>query len=309
MKKINLIPFLLVWSSMAIAQDYIDLAKFDYAITPANTFDSAAATTTLREINGDLTVPIVINDSFTFLTGITYDNIFASFDPDRKEESLTGVTLKLGANVKHNSKWSGTYMLLPKISSDFKFISNRDFQLGAVVLMKYIKTDHFNYKFGVYGNTELFGPFIVPIFGFYHLNPSEKFEAKVLLPLSVDLNYSMTKSVRFGLNFKGQIRSYNVNTTVGAEADRYLVKSANDVYTYLQYGTKNGLNFQLGVGRSVGRLYRMYNDKVSLALPLFYFGDNRTQVNTDFSDSWLLKLSVFYRFKIGETASKKTNNK
>ena len=287
-----------VWSGSAFAQDYIDLVKIDYANTPSNTFDNKAATTTLREINGNLTVPIVLNDKFSFLTGVIYENISASFNPGRAEESLTGITLKLGANIKHNSKWSGTYMLLPKISSDFEHISNRDFQLGAAVLMKYIKTDHFNYKFGVYGNSDLFGPLLVPLFGFYYLSPSKKFEAKVLLPLSVDFNYSISKSTQFGLSFKGQIRSYNLNTPIANEADRYLVKSSKDLYTYIQYGTKNGFNFKLGLGRSLGRSYRIYNEKISFGLPLVNIGDNRTQLNTDFSDSWLFKASVFYRLKL-----------
>ncbi|OEJ98664.1 hypothetical protein A8C32_05550 [Flavivirga aquatica] len=283
---------------MANTQNYIDLVKFDYAITPVNTFDTTAATTTLQEINGNLTAPIVINDRFTFLTGITYKNISASFNPRRTEESVTGLTLKLGTNVKYNSKWSGTYMFLPKISSDLKKISNRDFQLGAAVLMKYTKTEHFNYKFGAYGNSELFGPFIVPLLGVYYLNPSEKFEAKVLLPLSVDLNYSISKGLLFGLNFNGQIRSYHLNTPVNTETDRYIVKSAKDLYTYFQYRVKNALNFQLGIGRSLGRSYRIYNEKISLGLPLVNFGDNRTQLNTNFSDSWLFKIAVFYRLKL-----------
>lgn len=298
MRHICLVAFLLIWSSFSIAQNYVDLAKFDYAISPANTFDSTTSKTTLHEANLDLTAPIVINDRFTFLTGVSYDNISASFNPNRSDESFTGLILKLGANIKHNSKWSGTYMLLPKISSDFKSISKKDFQIGGVVLMKYIKSEHLNYKFGVYGNNELFGPFIVPIFGFYHLSSSEKFEAKILLPLSVDLNYSVKKDVRFGLSFKGQVRSYHVNQPLGTEADRHLVKSTNDIYSYFQYGTKKGLNFQLGFGRSIGRTYRMYDDKVSLALPLFNFGDNRTQLNSDFSDNWLIKVGVFYRLEL-----------
>ncbi|AOR28822.1 hypothetical protein FORMB_17880 [Formosa sp. Hel1_33_131] len=298
MKKTPFIIALLIWTATAPAQDYIDLATFDYAITPVNTFDTTDATTTLQEINGNLTAPIVINDRFTFLTGIIYENISAAFDPGRKEESVTGLTLKLGANINHNSKWSGTYMLLPKISSDFNKISNRDFQLGGVVLMKYIKTDRLNYKFGVYANSESFGPFIVPLFGFYYLNPTEKIEVKVLLPLSVDLNYSITKNVRLGLNFKGQTRSYHLNSPAETEVDRYLVKFSQDLYTYFQYGTKNGFNFQLGLGRSLGRSYRIYDEKISLGLPLLNFGDNRTQLNTDFSDSWLFKVSVFYRLKL-----------
>ena len=299
LNRIGLVMFLLVLTGNVIAQEYIDIFKSDYTISPSNSFDSSATKTHLQEINGDLTVPFKINDRFAFLTGITYENIAASFDPGRRKESVTGLTLKLGANVKHNSKWSGTYMFLPKISSDLEKISNNDFQFGGAVLLKYSKSENFNYKFGMYANKELFGTFVVPILGFYYLNPSEKFEAKVLLPLSVDLNYSMTKSFRVGLNFKGQVRSYNLNNALGTEADRYLAKSTNDVCAYFQYGTKKGINFQLGFGRSVGRSYRVYDEKVSLGVPLTYFGDNREQLNADFSDGWLLKVAVFYRLKLG----------
>jgi hypothetical protein len=118
--------------------------------------------------------------------------------------------------------------------------------------------------------------------------------------LYVFLGNSIAKSLRFGLNFKGQVRSYHVNTTLGGEEDRYLVRSANDIYTYMQYGTKSGIHFQLGFGRSMGRSYRMYNQTVTMGMPLVYFGDNRAQLNSDFSDSWLLKLAVFYRLKLGD---------
>jgi hypothetical protein len=300
LNRIYLIFILIVFSELVTAQNYIDIFKSDYSISPSNLFDSSATSNSLQEMNGDLTVPFKIKDRFAFLTGITYENISASFDPDRRQESLTGLTLKLGVNIKHNSKWSGTYMFLPKISSDLEKISNRDFQFGGAVLMKYAKSDHFNYKFGMYANSELFGTFIVPIFGFYYLDPSERFEAKVLLPLSVDLNYSMTKSFRFGLNFKGQVRSYNLNNPLGEEANHYLARSTNDVYAYIQYGMKSGINFQLGVGHSVGRSYRIYEEKVSLGVPLAYFGDNREQLNADFSDGWLFKASVFYRLKLGD---------
>ena len=285
-------------SSIAFAQDYIDLIKTDYAITPMNTFDTTEATTMLQEVNVDLIIPIELNDSFAILTGITYEMINASFVPNRKEESVIGLTLKLGANLKHNSKWSGTYLFLPKISSDLKKISNRDFQFGGAILMKYNKTNHFSYKFGVYGNNELFGPLIVPLFGFYYISPSEKIEANVTLPITVDLNYSIAKSTRFGINFKGQVKSYQINTVVATEGNRYLARTSNDLYTYLQYGMKNGLNFQLGFGRSIGRLYSFYTEKIALRLPPFNFGDNRSQLNSGFSDSWLFKLAIFYRLKL-----------
>ncbi|MFT4522961.1 MAG: hypothetical protein ACI8ZN_001913 [Bacteroidia bacterium] len=282
----------------ASAQNYVDLAKFDYTTTSLNTFDTAIATTTLTEINGDLTAPIVLNSKITVLTGVSFEQTKGSFNPGRSEETLTGLTLKCGANIKHNSKLSGTYMLLPKISSDFKNINRRDFQLGAVALMKYEKSDHFNYKFGAYVNQELFGTFVVPIFGMYYLSATEKFEAKVLLPLSVDLNYTVLLSTKLGINFRGQIRSYNINTQVLNEEHRYLARATNEVFAYAQYELKSGINLQLSVGRSIGRSYRIYNEKVAFGMPLIYFGDDRQQLNTDFSDSWLCKATVFYRLHL-----------
>ncbi len=289
---------LLILSYHSTAQEYIDLFKSDYAISPSNAFDSTNDKTDLHEVNGDFTLPVELNDRFAFLTGLTYEKLSASFSPNEREESLTSLTLKIGGNVKHNSKWSGTYMILPKISSDLKRMSNRDLQIGGVVLMKCERSSQLNYKFGVYANSELFGAFIVPILGFYYQDPSEKFEAKVLLPLSVDLNYSMTNKFRFGLNFKGQVRTYNLNDQIDAEQNRYLARSTNELLGYMQYSTKRGINFQLGFGHTAGRSFRIYEDKVAMGMPLLYIDDNRQQINLDFSDGFLFKASVFYRLDL-----------
>lgn len=282
----------------ASAQNYIDLAKLSYSNTPLNKFDSSQSSTQLQEIKGDLTAPIVINEKITFITGASYQSVSASFDVNRSKETMTSILLKLGTNIKHNEKWSGTYMLLPKIASDFNAIGTNDFQFGGLVLLKYTKTKNLNYKFGLYTNTEFFGHFLVPLFGFYYLNSSEKFEAKVLLPRTVDLNYSIYKNMRLGIDFKGLIGSYNLNSPIEKENQDYLLKLTNDIYSYFQYAFKSGINIQLGVGRTLGRSYRRYNEKVSFAIPLVNFNDNRTQLNTDFSDGWLFKAGLFYRFNL-----------
>jgi len=298
MKKVILISILMFSISTVIAQNYIDLVKYDYAISSPSSYDTSTAKVNLKEMNGDLTLPIVINDNAAFLTGISYEMTKGSFNPFRPDESVTGITLKLGTNIKHNEKWSGTYMVLPKISSDLKKIGKNDFQIGGVALVKYNKNDHLNYKIGLYANTELFSTFLVPILGFYYLSPNDKFEAKVLLPLAADFNYVTTKNTKIGFNFKGQVRTYNLNEPLFSETDRYLARSTNDLYAYFQYSLKNGINFQVAGGRSVARSYRIYNEKVDFAMPLVYFGSKRSQLNTDFSDSWLLKFSVFYRLKL-----------
>jgi hypothetical protein len=273
----------------ASGQNYIDLFKADYAINQNVYFDSAQVKTRLQEVNLDVTLPIVINKNFALLTGFSYELSNAIFSPLGSAFSVQGATLKVGANIKHNTKWSGTYMLLPKLATDFTNLTKRDLQLGGALLMKYEKHKNFNYKFGAYANSELFSTFVVPIFGFYYLDRKEKLELKVLLPLAGNLNYALTKKVAIGLNFKGQIRSYNLNGNTA----NYLARSTNDATAYVQYGFKNNLHFQLGIGRAIARSYREYTEKVNFALPLTYFGDTRTQLNQDFEDSFYLKFGVF----------------
>jgi hypothetical protein len=289
----------LACTNNAFAQEYIDLLRSDYSISPNNYFEDSLVNTNLQEINVDVTLPVKINEQLALLTGVTCENISASFDHGKRTSSVTGLTLKLGANIKHNDKWSGTYMLLPKIASDFKRISSRDLQVGAAILMKYTKSKYFNYKFGLYANSELFGAFVVPMFGFYYLSSSEKFEAKVLLPLSVDLNYSIANNLKIGFNFKGQVRTYNLNNDLITQDNQYLARSVNDICAYLQYAMKSGVNIQFGIGHSVGRSYRVYDESVKMGIPLVYFGDDRKQLNTDFTDGWLFKVAVIYRLNLG----------
>lgn len=298
LKKSYLLILLLLMCSDARSQQYADLAKFDFTITPPDAFDSSNFATRMQEINADVTAPVRFGEGHAFLTGVTYENTQASFDPEREIESTTGLTLKLGVKYKHNEKWSGTYLVLPKLSSDFGAVTQRDVQLGGAVLLKYRKSDRINYKFGGYYNQELFGPFFVPIFGFYYLSESEKFEAKALLPLSVGLNYNFVGDFSIGMTYRGQIRSYDMTTPYGEEEERYLARSTNEAYLYLQYALSNGIHFQIHGGRSIGRNYRVFTETVPFAMPLFYFNDNRKQLNTDFADGWLFKIAAFYRLKL-----------
>lgn len=294
-KSTALLLGILINTLIASGQNYLDVIKLDYSFSPNNLFDDTTKTTDLHEINGELTAPIPLNDRTTFITGCFYEYSAASYDLGRAKEAVYGTVLKLGVHLKHATNWSGTYLFLPKLSSDLKKIGVNDFQFGGVALVQYTRSTRLNYKFGVYANGDKFGPFIVPLLGIYFQSAREKFEFKAILPFSMDLNYSFTKHFRMGINFKGQVRSYNLNNSIGIEEHRYLSKSTNDVVGYLQYGFKNGIQLHAGFGRSFARSYRIYDKNVDWALPLYYSGDRRLQLNRDFSDGWLLKVGIIYR--------------
>ena len=300
MKHLYLLIFLLGFNHL-YGQNYVDIAKMHYANTPVNQFDSATNGTRVQEYGLDFTYPIKLKNGNALLTGFYAENISTQTSPINSNLTSVGtVLLKAGINIKHTDKLSATYLLLPKLSSDFKDIGAKDFQLGALALLKYKKNNNFLYQGGLYYNGELFGPFFVPILGFYYRSPNKKFETNVKLPIGVDINYSMTKLIRAGLNFSAFVRSFHLNEPYHGNPDNYLTKTTNEIYGYVQFDLPKGIIFQTMVGYSIARNYRVYDieDRVTWGFSAFRFGDERKQLNTDFSDGMILKAKLIYRFSL-----------
>jgi len=294
--KNTLLSFLFsLFSILSYGQDYIDLARFHYSDTPQNNFDSIEGSTNVEDFGLDLTLPIQINDSNAILTGFNLDQIKTQFYPFDNFKTISTINLKIGFNKKYASKWNGTYMLLPKLSSDFKNLGSKDFQLGALVLMKYNRKENLKYTIGMYYNGELFGHFVVPLLGLYYKSENGKFEANLTLPIWADVNYKINNIMKVGANFSAFVRSYHLS-----ENAAYVVKKSNDIYGYLQFNLTKSVLLQTKTGYTIGRSYKVYNDndKADLGLSAFRFGDDRTVLNPTFKDGLVFKVRLIYRFHI-----------
>ena len=282
-------------SLLSFGQDYIDLARFHYANTPQNNFDSINGNTNIEDVGLDVTLPIKLNDNNAILTGFNIDQIKTKLHPLANYTTISTINLKIGFNKKHSDKWSGTYLFLPKISSDFKNLTSKDYQFGGLILMKYNKKNNLKYNVGVYYNSELFGPFIVPLLGLYYKSANDKFEANLTLPIWADVNYKLNNFMKIGANFSAFVRSYHLS-----ERNVYLVKKSNDVFGYLQFNLSKSILLQTKTGYSIGRSYKVYddNDKTNLAVSAFRFGDDRTVLNPTFKNGLLFKVRLIYRFHI-----------
>jgi len=295
------ILLLLLFSSPLFPQQYVDIGKLFYANTPVNQFDTLTNGTRVQEFGLDLNVPVPLESGHTLLFGFYGESVSTAVNP--VEPNLTSVYTvnpRFGVNYQHSEKWTGTYLLLPKLSSDFKQIGSKDFQLGALALWKYKKTNRFAWQFGMYYNGELFGPFFVPLFGFYHLSSDKKFEMNVRLPLSVDLNYELSPKVKVGAEFAAFVRSYHLNKPYQDNPQNYLVKASNELFAYLHVNFTSNLILKTKVGYSIGRNFRVYDiqDRVTWGLSAFRFGDDRNQLNADFRDGLVFRAEVIYRFRL-----------
>jgi len=292
--KLSITICLLLLCSVLSAQNYVDLVRLDYDYGLPRSFeDDSDKQASVKEITADITIPIVLSKSLNLITGLNSEWINTTLYSSSTSQSLKSIMLKLGVNIKHSSKLSGTYILLPKISSDQLKIGKNNLQLGGLMLWKYSISESSAYKFGMYCNSDLFGPMIVPIFGFY--KQKGKLETNLTLPLSADINYRIKSNTRIGLKFTGINKSYHLHKS----PDQYVVKINNEIGPYIQVAFGR-LNLSLQTGTTVLRSYRTYQvgDQVNYAISLYRPGDTRQQLNTDFKDGLFIKTSLIYRFSI-----------
>lgn len=281
-----------------IGQNYVELAKFHYSSTDLNYFEQSDSSTRIKELGLDITVPVLINASDAILTGFIYERIETKLFEAGPTETFSVTGVRIGLSKKHSEKWTGTYLLIPKLASDFKAITWKDFQIGGIALMKYTRHENLNYKLGLYFNTELSGPFVAPLLGLYYLSDSKKTEVNLMLPFLADINYKLLARLFVGVNFTGMVRSYHLSELPTNESGGYVVKSTNEFSSYLKLNLTKSLSLQARIGYSLGRSYRVYdeNDKITFGTVLLRFGDDRQQLNTDFSDGFIYQASLAYRF-------------
>jgi len=281
------------------AQQYVDLAKFTYATTPANQFDSSDVSTNINEFIADFTLPVVLSEKTVFITGLTFESLQAKLAPELPQYQTAYTNLlKLGFNISHGEKWSTTWMLMPKLSTDFQQIDARDFQLGGSFLAKYKKRNSLVYQFGMYYNNELSGPFLVPLLGLYYKSNNEKFEINATLPVWAEMNYAVNTWFTLGINFLAFVKTFHFSEPLISDKGLYWSKSTNELFAYTQFSMKKSYIFQLKAGYSIGRNYGVYqdDDKVDLAFSAFKFGDNRTLENRYFANGVIFQARFFYRF-------------
>lgn len=282
----------------ANAQNYMDIGSISYSNSPSNKFKNSSEETRVEEWGLALNFPVVLNEKNVLLTGLYANMIQVKLDPELSENTnLNTVGLLLGFNRTYSEKWSATYVILPKISSDLNELSGKDFQLGLLSLFSYTKRSDLKYKIGLYANTERYSLSILPLLGLYYQGPDKKFEANLTLPIRADVNFKLFEKTKVGLNFDGLGSSYNMNKRIYFDKETYAVKSSNELFTYLMIQLGTSFYVKPKLGYSIFRTYKVFenNDKVDFSVGPFYVGDNRTQLNTNFEDGAIFKIELVYR--------------
>lgn len=293
------LSFLVLCSGLS-AQDYVDILKLGFGSTFSNTFDGSDASTHASNFEANLTAPIVLNAKNAIITGLVFSqNRLQLYPPENGVyvpfTNLYSTTLKLGINSAFNEKWSMALVFLPKLASDYYALSSNDFFIGGYSILKMKKRENLFYRFGVYSTTEAFGFYTTPIIGWYSLSKNKKLEMDMVLPISVDVNYTQGH-FSYGFSYFGIGRSFNLEQD---NSEEYVQLSSLEFAGYVQFNNffKNVMvRAKLGYSSDDYEIHE-YGEKIGFGFIAFNFGDDREQLNPKISGGVFLKFELIYRIK------------
>ena len=295
----KLILFLfLIAPLLSNSQEYVDLLNISYSKTGDTSFENSSENTTISIFDSKVTLPIVLNEKTALITGFDFNIKKLQLFPNSNFSNLYYTRLKLGFTTTHSDRWTGTYVLLPILASDYKNVGSDDIYMGGIAVWTYKKRKNFNYKFGLYTGNEAFGFYITPILGIYYISPNSSFEASALLPGLFDINFGISSKTRLGIDYKGNSETFKIHNDNGPII--YSENNCLELSSYLQNNSfDKNLLLRLKIGYSTNS-YDVYavDDKIGLSITPFKFGNNRVKLNSELDYSPFLKVEAIYRFPI-----------
>jgi len=283
--------------STVYAQSYVDIAKVSYSTVVNAGFEDNNAETNLSLFNAAFTVPIPITEKTALITGIDVIHQGLDLFPSQSSRTLAGLTFKAGISLTHNDRWSGTYILLPKVVSEDLEIEDDAFFIGGIALLKFQKNERVQYRFGVYASGEAFGTLVTPLLGLYYKNETTHWETTLNLPINGDVNYSVNDRFKIGAAFEAPVRSYVLNTNTSQEL--YVQSNLIEIGPYFEHTIAKNILLKVQTGyTSVDYQVFADGDTLPFRLAAFEFGDDRTRLNPEMNGNFFVKASATYRFDI-----------
>jgi len=206
---------------------------------------------------------------------------------------LNGLIVRTGLLQKFSRGRSIQILVAPRLMSDFKQGMENSFQIGGLVTYEKIFREELIMSFGAFFNQELFGPYLVPVVGL-EWQLSNRWSITGMLPIYAKVNYRVNDNLTAGISHFGLSTTYYL----GDEAYQgdYIERFSIDPCLFARQRLFGNLYAEGRIGRSLSRKYKQYSgdDKVSFAIPLVAFGDNRTIKNVKFDDGIIAELRLVF---------------
>jgi hypothetical protein len=225
--------------------------------------------------------PTQLKKNFIFVVSPVYENWNIDSSSNKSFlPTVSSVVLALSAVIPlDTARWSLTISAIPRINSENLNLNN-SFQMGGVLLAVYKKNNNLKYKFGVYANSEFFGPFIIPLAGIdWHIDSRNNLFG--VLPGKLTFEHKLNNHFYTGSTFRAITNSYRLNN------GNYLRIDDNQLSGFIDcYATKH-IVFTGEAGYGIFRKLRTGNGPNKHYLTDYHWGDG-----------FFIKLDASYRIRL-----------
>lgn len=305
MKQFNTLLIGLMLCSTLSAQNSLDILTISGRYGTPESYDSLLSGKAAESgFFGGLTVPVVINKKTIWYNSLNYFYFHVANEPELPATianpiNLHGFILRTGLYQKFDKGRGMQLLFAPRLMSDLVSVEGSSFQFGGLFMYEKKYSEALTMSFGLMFNQELFGPYFVPLINL-NWQPSEKFRIAGLLPIYAKISYIVNENFNFGISHFGLITTYAMNDP--EYKGDYIERKSIDLSLYGRYRIAGNFHLEGRFGRSLGRSYAQYekDQKVSWAIPLVTFGDDRVQKNIDFKDGLILDIRIIYNIPIPE---------
>lgn len=273
---------------IALSQPYIDVVNVSYLQSRSTDLLSKEKNSFGFDWwNASLSLPFVLKDSSTFIMGVSFNEL--NFNKEaplfiNNEKDLNG-SLTYQVQWK-NKKWKTAFVFLTRYSHGFfDELNNIDgWQWGGAVLNTLSLKENIKIKFGIYGNLEYFGPYIIPLAGIdWRIN--QKWNVFGVLPGSMAIEYKATRFFHTGLSFRGITTSYlPMYQHYSLRVDDNYLKAFFDFYVAKKH------MFSFEAGHSVLRKLRWS----------YRSGGETDYTNLNVSDGYFFRVVYAFRIRLDE---------
>lgn len=265
------------------AQPFVDIISSNYQYNLANEqLNKNKLPLTTNVFNISLNLPLKV-DSDYIIVNPSYENQFLNFDEQVNNLTIHSATLPLTwLHQWKNQKWKTAFVFVSRLNSDMiKPVDENDFQFGGAVLNVFKKKENLKYKFGVYYNSEFFGPFFMPLLGI-DWNVNSRLNIFGVLPGSMNMEYKFSPNkFHAGINFRAITSSYRL------QDNRFFKINDNQLRLFVDcYVTKNNV-LSLEAGHTILRKY-----KTGIRL-----GGKTSYDDLNVHESYLFKVAYAYRIR------------
>lgn len=278
--------FTIALSGHLHAQPYFDVLNVHY-INSSSSYSGNGSyqSSAIQYITFQAGFP-VINKKNILLVQPFYENYRLKFTIEKNNlQSFSGLGLPVTYLKQWKSeKWKTAFVFIPRINSDFKNIRSNHYQAGGVLLAIYKRTETLKYQFGLYYNSEFFGPFFIPLLGI-DWNLNSRMNLFGVLPGNLTLEYKINSIFYGGINFKSITNSYRFNSS--ANSGDFLKISDNYLKLFLDYYPVKTIAISIEAGHSIFRKYSAGNGDVLIK-------------QEQFKDGILFKAGLAYRIRLAD---------